>query len=434
MGLLNLYLIIMKTVSFYTLGCKLNRCETDSIRKGFIDCGYVINDFGQKSDLIVINTCLVTKKAETKCKKIIRKAVRENRSSLIAVIGCFSEIKPEEIRSIKGVDLVLGTYEKYKIFDYIQADQPVKYKNTGNLVWLNHLGYDTNRTRAFLKIQDGCSFFCSYCIIPYARGKSISREKDLIIEQTQKLVNNGYKEIVLTGVNIGDYEGGLISLLENLVKIKELKRIRLSSIEPDFVSKEFIDFVKDNPQICRHLHIPLQSGDNEILKSMNRHYTVEQYESIIKYIKKKMPYTGIGTDVMVGFPDENKSRFENTYDFLKNLPLSYFHVFPYSVREKTKAYSMNDNVSPVEKKKRSKKMISLAEEKKTEFLKKNLGRTEEVLFESTKNGNYYNGFSSNYIKVNINDNNTNFDVFKNSIFKVNLEKIKGFEMVGKIVE
>lgn len=423
----------MKKVSFYTLGCKLNRCETDSLRKGFIDRDYNPVGFGEKSDVVVINTCLVTRQSEIKCKKIIRKAVRENPRSTVAVVGCFAELKPEEIESIKGVNIVLGTHDKYKIFDHLKDGFSGKEENYEKYLWMEHLGYQTDRTRAFLKIQDGCSFFCSYCIIPFARGESISRDKQSILKQVNELVSAGYKEIVITGINIGDYNGGLTDLLKSIMELKGEKRIRLSSIEPDFITDELIEYIRDTPGICKHFHIPLQSGDDIILKKMNRHYNSEFYRKIVEKIKKAIPFAGIGTDVIAGFPGESKEHFNNTYSLIRELPFSYVHVFPFSVRDGTESCSMTDDVTIEEKKDRCGKLIRLSRIKKKEFLQKNTGRTEEVLFEKIRDGNFIKGFTSNYIRVKVDSGKRESDNIINNIFNVELQRIENFEIVGKII-
>jgi len=395
-----------KRISFYTLGCKLNQYETDNIRDKFIKSGYSVVNFGKQADISIVNTCVVTQRAEFKSRQTIRRAIKYSPQAFIIVVGCYAQINDEDVSRIPGVNMILGSEEKFKVLDFLNGLNKTGkvfikksssscgfYKEEGN-------GYSTDRTRAFLKVQDGCNYYCSYCIVPYARGESRSRSISNIINQATNLTNSGFKEIVLTGVNLAEYydDCNLTSLVKKLININNVPRIRLSSIEVNKIDDEFIDLITGSEKICKHLHIPLQSGDSKILSLMKRKYTPEYYKRKIDKIVKKIPEIGIGTDVIVGFPGEKRENFENTLKFVKELPFSYIHVFGFSPRSGTKAENLPDNVNHEEIKERSQILRYIAKEKKKSFLHKNVGRIEEVVFES-KEEKIFSGFSSNYIRV-----------------------------------
>lgn len=407
-----------KSVSIHTLGCKLNYSESSTIAKQLVNIGLDLKQYGEKSDIFVLNTCTVTASADKECRQIIRSVIRKNPDTFVVVTGCYAQLKPEEIASINGVDLVIGSNEKFKITEYLQnvlegnlscAGQESKpgifVSPLSELTVLGEgLTEDTDaRTRAFLKIQDGCDYTCSYCTIPFARGGSRSLPVTKVIENAKKIVADGYKEIVLTGVNVGDYnfEGNkLIDVLYKLEKT-DIERIRISSIEPNLLSDEIIELVAGSEKFCNHFHIPLQSGDREILRLMQRRYKLESYEKLIYKIKEKISDCGIGVDVIVGFPGETDERFENTFNFLSSLPVTYLHTFSYSERDNTKASKMENKV-PVRKiKERSRILRNLSMRKKADFWSESIGTEHQVLFETLKNYTKMEieGWTENYIRV-----------------------------------
>ncbi len=427
-----------KRVSFYTLGCKLNQYETDSIKNRFIKRGYSVVKFGEKADVSLINTCMVTQSAEYKSRQAIRRAIKSSLDAYIIVVGCYSQINAEEISNIPGVNMILGSGDKFNVLDflddYYETDRIFIKRSENNCQTYNDEGngYSTDRTRAFLKIQDGCDYFCSYCIVPYARGRSRSRSSSQIIKQAIKLANSGFNEIVLTAVNLAEYSdklcGNLTALLKKLVSIDVIPRIRLSSIEVNKIDDEFIDLIANSKKICKHLHIPLQSGDGKVLSLMKRKYTPEYYKNQIDKIVEKIPCIGLGTDVMVGFPGEEKKNFENTLRLVSEIPFSYMHIFTYSERNGTEAYNYNHKVNVGEIKERSRILRDAALEKKHDFLQKNVGRNEEIIFETEEEKNIFCGFSSNYIRVRCKGEN-----LKNSLKKVKIVKSEDSYATGEIL-
>jgi threonylcarbamoyladenosine tRNA methylthiotransferase MtaB len=379
--------------------------------------GFKISDYGEKSDIFVLNTCTVTENADKECRQIVRSVLSKNPETYVIVTGCYAQLQPEELAVIHGVDLVLGNHEKFKLFDYADNFEKKSYSCvfTSPTNELTDFDYayssdEDSRTRAFLKIQDGCSYKCSFCTIPFARGFSRSLALDKIIDNANQLIDSGYKEIVLTGVNTGDYnyEAGignsrinsfkLIDVLYELDKL-DIPRIRISSIEPNLLNNEIIQLVKTSDKFCKHFHIPLQSGDNEILKLMRRRYNQEFYEELIYKLNEEIPGIGIGIDVIVGFPGETDQLFENTWKFIEPLPVSYLHVFSYSERKNTYAAALPGNVPITSRKKRSKILRELSEKKKLEFYARSRGTTHEVLFETCRSDGFIYGFTENYIKV-----------------------------------
>jgi len=399
-----------RTVALHTLGCKLNFSETSTIGKQFLDHNFKIVDFTNKADVYLINTCTVTENADRECRQIVRRALRNNPDAHIIVTGCYAQLNPKEISAIDGVDTVLGNNEKFKLFSLINnfGKRELSCTFVSPTHQLNEFGtaYSTDadtRTRAYLKIQDGCDYKCTFCTIPLARGKSRSMQPDLVLEEFKSLVDSGYKEIILTGVNVGDYGkyngNDLFSLLKKMVKIDGEFRIRISSIEPNLLTDDIIYLTAENDKICNHFHIPLQSGSNEVLKLMQRRYTSEFYSSLIEKLKNKIPDIGIGVDVIVGTPGETEKHFNETVKFLTDLPLSYLHVFTYSERPNTKAVELPGKVDIVEKKKRNKILRILSERKKQIFYNEMVGKNLEVLFESENSGDTIKGFTSNYVRV-----------------------------------
>ena len=401
----------MKTVAFHTLGCKVNTYESNAMLKIFNEAGYQEVDFKQVADVYVINTCTVTNTGDSKSRQMIRKAIRKNPKATICVVGCYSQTAPEEIEKIEGVGVVLGTQYRSDIVKYVDehletGEMVIKVDNVMNLRKFEDLNIDRfKNTRAFLKIQDGCNNFCTYCIIPYARGRVRSRQKESVLNQAQRLVDNGYVEIVLTGIHTAGYGEDLddysfYELLVDLVKIKGLKRLRISSIETSQISDEIIDLIGSNEIIVDHLHVPLQAGSDATLKRMNRKYTTAEYLEKINKIRSYLPNIAFTTDVIVGFPGETDEEFEETYNFIKQVNYSELHVFPYSPRKNTPAAKMKDQVNDQIKHERANRLLQLSKELNHEFALKQIGKTLKVLFEK-RDGEYLIGHSGDYLKVKV---------------------------------
>lgn len=399
-----------QTVALHTLGCKLNFSETSTIGKEFLKNGFSIVDIKDKADIYVFNTCTVTENAEKECRQLVRRALRNNPEAYVIVTGCYAQLRPNEIAAIDGVDAVLGSSEKFEIFSLIKDFN----KKELSCVFvsptddLNYFGKASStdadtRTRAYLKIQDGCDYKCSFCTIPLARGKSRSMNPDSVETEFRKLLEEGYKEIILTGVNVGDYgknfNTDFYSLLKRLINIDGQFRIRISSIEPNLLNDQIIYLAASSEKICKHFHIPLQSGSNNILKSMQRRYNAEYYRNLILKLKKIIPDVGIGVDVIVGYPGETEKEFLETYNFLLQLPISYLHVFTYSERPDTKAISLPNTVEVSERRRRNNMLRILSDKKRNQFYTENIGKDLEVLFESEITNGMVKGFSSNYIRV-----------------------------------
>lgn len=400
----------MKSVAFHTLGCKLNFAETSTIGRQFIEKGFTVSPFAEKADVYIINTCSVSQRADRECKKIIRSAVRKSPDAFIIVTGCFTQLRPEEVASIAGVDLVLGTQEKFTIFDHIDSFK----KNNPPQVFVSEIknaddfglafsGEADDRTRAFLKVQDGCDFVCSYCTIPLARGSSRSQSIETSVTQARWLAEKGYKEIVLSGVNVGDFgktsETNLLLLLKALVEVDGIERIRVSSIEPNLLTEELVNLILQSDKLCNHFHIPLQSGSNEVLRLMKRRHTREDFQRLIEYIKLKDNSAGIGSDVIVGFPGETDILFDETYNFLLDLPLSYLHVFTYSERPNTPAASYPNSIQPKGRFYRNEKLRILSTKKRFQFYSQFVGKKLDVLYETNIKNGFVSGFSTNYIRI-----------------------------------
>lgn len=401
----------MKTVAFHTLGCKVNTYESNAMLKIFNEAGYQEVDFKQVADVYVINTCTVTNMGDSKSRQMIRKAIRKNPKATICVVGCYSQTAPEEIEKIEGVGVVLGTQYRSDIVKYVDehletGEMVIKVDNVMNLRKFEDLNIDRfKNTRAFLKIQDGCNNFCTYCIIPYARGRVRSRQKESVLNQAQRLVDNGYVEIVLTGIHTAGYGEDLddysfYELLVDLVKIKGLKRLRISSIETSQISDEIIDLIGSNEIIVDHLHVPLQAGSDATLKRMNRKYTTAEYLEKINKIRSYLPNIAFTTDVIVGFPGETDEEFEETYNFIKQVNYSELHVFPYSPRKNTPAAKMKDQVNDQIKHERANRLLQLSKELNHGFALKQIGKTLKVLFEK-RDGEYLIGHAGDYLKVKV---------------------------------
>lgn len=400
----------MKKVSFHTLGCKLNYAETASIERQFVDRGFTIVQFNEHSDVCVVNTCSVTGRADRECRQLIRRALRTSPDAFVAVIGCYAQLQPEEIASIDGVDVVLGASEKFDLFTYAESfqkfDAPKIFVSPiGNAADFGpaYSGGVDDRTRAFLKVQDGCDFNCSFCTIPLARGKSRSQSLDDCLLQAKHLIDSGYKEIVLTGVNVGDYgehdDESLISLLRRLEAIEGLERIRVSSIEPNLLSRELLDFWIESKKVCNHFHLPLQSGSDGILRRMRRRYSTSEYRDLVYSIRERCPEAGIGVDIIVGFPGETEAQFKKTYDFLHELPASYLHVFTYSERPNTPSLELSGRIEPRIRHRHSNMLRILGQQKKQSFYRSQIGTSHSVLIESSIEDNMLSGYTENYVRA-----------------------------------
>ncbi len=431
----------MKKVAFLTLGCKVNTYESEAMLKLFEQDGYEEVDFKSEADVYVVNTCTVTNTGDSKSRQMIRKAIRTNKDATICVVGCYSQVASQEVAAIDGVGVVIGTQHRNKIVDYVheyqETGKPVidvedvmKLKKFENL----DLQQFSKNTRAFLKIQDGCNNFCTYCIIPYARGRMRSREPQSVLEQAQALVDHGFVEIVLTGIHTAgygqDFENySFYDLLVDLTtKVKGLKRLRISSIEMSQVTHEIIDLIATSPIIVDHLHIPIQAGCDETLKRMNRHYTTHEFAVKLKELKEKLPSLSITTDVITGFPGETEEEFEKTYHWIEEMHFNQLHVFPYSRRKGTPADRMKDQVDGNIKHERVKKLMELSNRLQTEFAAMQIGKELEVLIEE-KQGDYMVGHASNYLKVKVKLPETSVG----HIYKVHIESQEGTELIGSEV-
>jgi threonylcarbamoyladenosine tRNA methylthiotransferase MtaB len=403
-----------KKVAFYTLGCKLNFSETSTIARSFTEEGFDRVDFSELADIYVINTCSVTENADKRFKTIVKQAQKINPNAFVAAVGCYAQLKPHELADVDGVDLVLGATEKFKITDYLNGlskndfgeVHSCEIEEADFYVGSYSIG---DRTRAFLKVQDGCDYKCTYCTIPLARGISRSDALENVLKNAKEIAAQNIKEIVLTGVNIGDYGKGeygnkkhehtFLDLVTELDKIEGIERLRISSIEPNLLKNETIDLVSKSRAFVPHFHIPLQSGSNEILKNMKRRYLRELYVDRVSKIKEIMPNACIGVDVIVGFPGETDALFLETYNFLNELDISYLHVFTYSERDNTEAAEMDEIVPLNVRNKRSKMLRGLSVKKRRAFYESQLGLTKTVLFESENKEGYIHGFTENYVKV-----------------------------------
>lgn len=430
-------------VAVGTIGCKLNHFESEAIQESFKKNSFEITDFKERADVYVINTCTVTGKSDYRSRQMIRKAVNSNKDAFIIVTGCYGQLKHHEIAGIEGVDLVLGNEEKTDIVHYLNGLKKRKRpevivgdihakKEFSSITIREFSGY----TKAFIKIQTGCDFSCSYCTVWKARGRNRSEKPEAVLGQVEQLTHAGYQEIILTGVCLGNYghdlgeDIDLAGLLEKMVEIRGLKRLRLSSIEPMEITPALIDIMASSEKICRHLHIPLQSGDDEILKKMNRQYDSASYRRLIETLREKMPDIGIGADVMVGFPGETDERFERTKRLIEELSLTYLHVFNFSKREGTEAATMPGQVLPEIRKGRSQILRNLGKRKSLEFKNSFFGKELEILVENTrdKDNNLLKGFSGNYIKVFLDGP----DTLMKKILPVRVKEIRDGKVYGEL--
>jgi threonylcarbamoyladenosine tRNA methylthiotransferase MtaB len=427
-----------KTVAFYTLGCKMNTYDTQWYGEQFAQQGYCEVPFGEPADVTVVNTCTVTGQGDAQSRQALRKAHRVSPEGTVVAVGCYAQTDPDALAEMPEVDLVVGNAEKTQLMDLLNDTCSMgrtfvtrsRAKDFEDMDIYNF----GSRARAFVKMQEGCNEFCSFCIIPFARGRSRSRTVDSTVTQVKKLVDAGYGEVVLTGVHLGDYgvdleHTNLLDVLEAIEQIAGLQRFRVSSIEATFVSDAMIDFFASSKKFCRHLHVPLQSGDDGILKAMRRPYTRTQYIDLIEKLASQIPNIGIGGDVMVGFPGESDAAFQNTYDLIAHHPMTYLHVFPYSPRGKTPAARMPDQVDAQVKKQRGSALRALGEEKVSAFQKRFLGQTLPVLFEGRRGNGLLNGLTDNYIRVMA----PGPDAACDQVVDVRLDCVEDGEVMGQIV-
>lgn len=434
----------MKTVAFHTLGCKVNQYETEAMEELFKDRGYDLVDSREKSDIYIINTCTVTNMSASKSRQFIRRAKRRNENGIIAVVGCYSQVSPEEIEAISVVDIIIGTKDRGQIVDI--CENFAENKNRVNVVEdimdnkefedLHIMDLDS-KTRAYIKVQDGCNQFCSYCIIPYARGPIRSRPLEDIIDETNRLAESGFKEIILTGIHITSYGKDLDNIdlgtiIEEVAKIKGIERIRLSSMEPTFIDERFMKKVVKTGKLCNHFHLSLQSGSDSVLQRMNRKYSSEEYSKVVDTIRKYMPDAGITTDIIVGFPGETDEEFQETCDFVGKIGFSGIHVFKYSPREGTPASEFEDQIHGTIQQDRSEKLIALAEKLGESFNKKFIGETMEVLFEeeSRNDPDYIEAYTRNYIRA----KSKISPKYEGEILPIVIENIEDNILIGKLVD
>ncbi|MBD66192.1 MAG: tRNA (N(6)-L-threonylcarbamoyladenosine(37)-C(2))-methylthiotransferase MtaB [Halobacteriovoraceae bacterium] len=422
-----------KTVAFHTLGCRLNMAETGQIAQGFVDRGYKVVSFGDHADVTFLNTCTVTDGADSSCRNLIRKAHKISPEGKVVVAGCYAQMEADKIEKMTGVDLILGTNEKYKVFDYLGSeDEVAKRIEKSTEFWGATTTEADSHTRAFLKIQDGCNYVCSFCIIPQARGRSRTIAIADAKSQAQNLIDTGFKEIVLTGVNIGEYERSSGEKLEDLIRevstLAGLKRLRLSSVEPNTITKELLQVLQDSGVYQEHFHIPMQSGSDDILKSMRRKYDVNFYKDTIAMVRDYFPNASIGADMIVGYPGETEEQFYQTYDLARELGLTHFHIFPYSKRKNTTAARLENHIQSAEKKRRVKALIELGAENLRRFSVAKVGETTQVLFEREKDG-YFEGYTPHYLKVRMKSDHD----LANQIKSVKLESFDGTYLNAQIM-
>ncbi|MDA0746736.1 MAG: tRNA (N(6)-L-threonylcarbamoyladenosine(37)-C(2))-methylthiotransferase MtaB [bacterium] len=428
-----------KTVSFYTLGCKLNSYDTEWYREQFEAQGYRVVSFGEPAHVTVVNTCTVTGQGDAQSRQMLRKAHRASPEGTVVAVGCYAQTDPDTLIDMPEVDLVVGTAEKTRLLDlindtcslgrsFVTRSRAAEFQDMD----IHNFG---GRARAFVKVQEGCNEFCSFCIIPFARGRSRSRSLESTVEQVRRLVDVGYQEVVLTGVHIGDYETDahrLLDVLEAIEDIDGLERFRISSVEATYITEPMVDFFAESKKFCRHLHIPLQSGDDGILTAMRRPYTRGQYIELVETLTERVPGLGLGADVMVGFPGEDEAAFGQTYDLIEQTPLVYLHVFPYSPRNGTPAAKMPDHVDPATKKQRGADLRALGARKAEVFQRAYLGQTLDVLFENRREAatGYLQGVTDNYIRVFA----PGPDAAKDRVRPVRLVRVDGDRMIGEPVD
>ena len=428
-------------VAFYTLGCKVNTYESEAIAELFMNHGYELVDHREYSDVYIINTCTVTNSGDAKSRKAIRKLIKQNPEAVVAVMGCYSQMDADTVAAIEGVDIVIGTSHREQLLDLVEEHLRYRKKIKEVTDMSRYRVFDEisvtsfhENTRAFLKIEDGCNHFCTYCIIPFARGRVRSRKPESVLEEARKLIDHNYHELVLTGIHTGGYGQDLdgysfYDLLKDLAKLDGLKRLRISSIEMNELSHDIIELIKEHEVFARHLHIPLQSGSDAILKAMNRHYTIEEFADKLAYIRKEIPGIAITTDVIVGFPGESDAHFLEMKENIKRLAFSELHVFPYSRRSGTKAALMKDQVHGTIKSIRVNELLALNEELAQNFIQSQKDKIQSVLFETSKDG-YTEGHASNYIKIKVPMDPT----LENQVKEVKIVNANYQDTYGKVLE
>ncbi len=431
----------MKSVALLTLGCRVNQYETEAISEAFINDGYKVVDFEEAADVYVINTCTVTSIGDKKSRQMIRKAKKRNPEGVVVVAGCYSQVAPDEVAGIEGVDIIVGTSGKSNIPDMVREyledrNQINQVQNIMDVRKFEEMEIDEyqDRTRAFLKVQDGCDRYCSYCLIPYARGHIRSRSPENIILEVEKLAANGFKEIILSGIHVASYGKDignitLTDIIEKISKIEGIERIRIGSVDPTFFDDTTVNRLSRIGNLCPHFHLSLQSGCDDTLKRMNRHYTTAEYKAIVEDLRNNIPDVSVTTDIIVGFPGETEEEFETTYSFLEGLQLSKMHVFKFSPRKGTRAAIMDNQVDPVIKDRRSHMVIKLDEELENRFINSFIGRELSVLFEETKEGYAY-GYTENYIRVRVPSD----EDLSGKILLVGLSSCTGEMANGKLCE
>lgn len=429
-----------KTVAFYTLGCKVNQYETNAMKQKFIEKDYEIVEFEDVADIYVVNTCTVTNMSDRKSRQIIRRAKESNQNSLLVVTGCYAQVAKDELEKIEDIDIVIGNQEKKDIVTFVEEKQKEKIEKISDILYeksFAEFGSSTytDKTRAVIKVQDGCDRFCSYCIIPYARGRIRSRNPEEVIAEIEKLAKKGIKEVVITGIHLASYGKecnshiSLLELLEDINKIDGIERIRLGSLEPTLMTKEFIEGLVKLEKICDHFHLSLQSGCDETLKRMNRRYTAEEFEEGIKIIRDNFPNVSLTTDVIVGFPGETEEEFSKTYGFLERIKFYKMHVFKYSQRKGTKAAVMPNQIAGEVKEERSNKLIELSNKNQKEQNQKYIGKEIDVLFEE-QDGEYIKGHTTNYIMVYVKSEDK---ALEDTIRKVKIANALDEHLIGKCI-
>ena len=428
-------------VAFYTLGCKVNQYETNGMIQAFLEKGYEIVDFSEKADIYVINTCTVTSISDKKSRQMIRRTKQLNPDALVVAVGCYAQVAKDKLEEIKDIDLILGISEKTEIVKYVEESLKDKHPqehisdvmHQKEFVDFGSVNY-TDKNRVAIKVQDGCNQFCTYCIIPYARGRIRSRKIENVKKEVEDLAKKGIKEIVITGIHVASYgkdlkeDVGLIDLLEEINKVDGIERIRLSSLEPTLITEEFVERLSKLNKICDHFHLSLQSGCDETLKRMNRHYTTADFKKATELLRKTYPNVALTTDVIVGFPGETDEEFNTTYKFLQDINFYKLHVFKYSQRHGTKAEKMPNQVDGKIKEERSRKLIELSDKNEKEHNKKYINKTLKVLVEELEDG-YYKGHTTNYIMVKIKENKENL---QNKIVNAKIIDNDGIELIGKL--
>ncbi len=434
----------MNKVAFYTLGCKVNQYETEAMVEAFDKKGYKIVEYDNYSDIYIINTCTVTNMGERKSRQIIRRALDYNKDAFIAVVGCYSQIAPQEVSNIEGVQLIVGTDNRAKIVELVEdaIKKNEKINVVSDIMQINKfeelaISQYKNRTRAFIKIQEGCDQYCSYCVIPYARGHVRSRSKESIMEEVKTVAKNGYSEVVLTGIHIGSYGKDLdgtrlIDIIESIHEVERIERIRMSSLEPNTLDKSFVNRLSKLNKICEHFHLSMQSGCDETLKRMNRKYTVGEFRDVVKNLRNTFLEVGITTDIIVGFPGETEEEFNKTYEFVDEIGFSAMHVFKYSPRKGTPAANFKNQVNNKVKEKRSKLILDLAKKNEERFIKGFLNKSFNVLFEQElkKEKGLYEGLTHNYIRVIV---ESPIDI-SGKILNVVLKEVKDGYAIGKLLK